>query len=62
MFKRTFDPNRCKTCPVRTDDTCGQEDMKISEIERCPLHDPDVVEELNNPEYQKYIDSLSNTN
>ena len=66
MYDRSkyMDKARCKKCDRRLDcdddpvGLCGPADEKISEMIRCPIHDPDAVEELNDPEYHKHIESL----
>jgi len=61
VFDRSkyMNKDKCKACGSGSlkDDKCFIEDMKISEMNRCPLHDPDLVEELNDPEYLEYLDN-----
>jgi len=53
-----MDIERCQRCESRCGDECGPEDMKIEDMTRCPLHDPDIIEELNDPKYQAHLDEL----
>jgi len=62
MYDRSkyMNKSRCKTCESGNleKDYCYMEDDKITGMVRCPLHDPDGIEELNDPKYLAHIQAM----
>ena len=47
----------CNGCKKNIEGVCILEQLKITEVERCPIHDPDPVEELNDTEFSAGLDT-----